>query len=322
VTKPNIFAHLQRRCMTSRSVERVFQGKPTIEGAGVKLMRAFGGSGLAEFFDPFLLLDDFGSRYPHEYLAGFPWHPHRGIETVTYLLKGEVHHEDSTGTKGVIRSGDLQWMTAGSGIFHAEMPKPTLKPGSSETLNTEVRGFQLWVNLPAKHKMTEPRYRNLERENAPRAVLDDGTKITLVAGELKRVPRLGHLVGPVKGLAVDATYLDVHMPPSSSLEFTVHDEYTAFAYLSEGVAQFSKEKVIVSPKSVVLFSREGATVNVVTEEESADFLLVSGRPLGEPIAWYGPIVMNTQAELEKALEELSTGEFIKTKATTYDYFAD
>jgi redox-sensitive bicupin YhaK (pirin superfamily) len=306
--------------MPSRYVERVIGSKPTVEGAGVKLMRAFGGPGLAELFDPFLLLDDFGSRYPHEYLAGFPWHPHRGIETVTYLLKGEVHHEDSTGTKGVIHSGDLQWMTAGSGIFHAEMPKPTLKPRTDGFPSTEVRGFQLWVNLPAEHKMVQPKYRNLERENAPNAVLEDGTEVTLIAGEFKHVPRLGHLVGPVKDLAVDVNYLDVRMPPASSLEFTVHDGYTAFAYLSEGSAQFSKDRVNAESKSVVLFSNEGTAVNAYTKDEPARFLLVSGRPLKEPIAWYGPIVMNTKAELAKALEELNTGEFIKAKATTYDYF--
>jgi redox-sensitive bicupin YhaK (pirin superfamily) len=307
--------------MEPRLVSRVLKSKATLEGAGVKLNRAFGGPGLAYLFDPFLLLDDFGSRYPHEYLQGFPWHPHRGIETVTYLIKGEVHHEDSTGTKGVIRTGDLQWMTAGSGIFHSEMPKPekTVRDGQ-EVVDPEVRGFQLWVNLPADQKMADPKYRNLEGPNVPEVELDDGTVVKIMAGEIKRVPRVGTVTGPINNLSVDIHYLDVHMVEESQLEYTVRDGYTAFAYVMEGEALFDPQSTeAVGPKTVVLYNYDGDTVRITTKESRARFLLVSGKPLNEPIAWYGPIVMNTNEQLMQALHELQTGEFVKKKATSYDY---
>lgn len=307
--------------MEVRLVAHVLKAKPTIEGAGVKLNRAFGGPDLAYLFDPFLLLDDFGSRYPHEYLQGFPWHPHRGIETVTYLLKGEVHHEDSTGTKGVIKAGDIQWMTAGSGIFHSEMPRPgKLRVGEKEVVDPEVRGFQLWVNLPANQKMTDPKYRNLEGGNIPEVVLDDGTKVKVVAGEIRRVPRVGAVKGPVSDLPTEAHYLDIEMVPNTQLEYTVKDGYTTFAYIFEGEAYFDpKASTPVGPRSVVLYHYQGDTVRIRTEDSKARFLLLSGRPLNEPIAWYGPIVMNTEEQLIQAFRELQRGEFIKKKATSYDY---
>lgn len=305
--------------MSSRRVLKVISSKPAIEGAGVKLRRAFGGPQMASLFDPFLLLDDFGSRYPHEYLAGFPWHPHRGIQTVTYLMKGEVHHEDSTGTKGVIRSGDMQWMSAGSGIFHAEMPKPLLKLNTKEIADPEVRGYQLWINLPSYHKMSDPAYKNLMNEAIPRINLDDGTEVRLIAGEVRNIPGLGNIKGPVVDAFSDIKYLDVTMPSFSNVDFGVKNGYTAFVYVLDGEAWFDKE-VKVDSKNVVLYDRYGERINVVTRESGARFLLISGRPLNEPIAWYGPIVMNTNEQLIKALEELRNGDFIKKKATSYDYF--
>lgn len=304
--------------MERRTVAEVLAAKPTLEGAGVRLMRAFGNPQLAPLFDPFLLLDDFGSHYPHEYLAGFPWHPHRGIETVTYLLKGEVHHEDSTGTKGVIRNGDLQWMSAGSGIFHAEMPKPAIREGRNEP-DPEMRGFQLWVNIPAAKKMDEPSYRNLQRGSLPDVELDDGTRVKLVAGKLKSVPGVGEIEGPIKNTNVDANYLDISMAPDSELSYSIRDGYTAFAYVIEGEAQFGREGRSASARNIVLFRREGDAVTVKTQSASARFLLISGRPLREAIAWYGPIVMNTREQLAQAFQELQTGEFVKTKATDYNY---
>ncbi len=307
--------------METRTVAEVLQSRPTIEGAGVKLMRAFGSPQLAPLFDPFLLLDDFGSSSPHEYTAGFPWHPHRGIETVTYLLKGEVQHEDSTGTKGTIRNGDLQWMSAGSGIYHSEMPRPPPREKENEEPDTEMRGFQLWVNIPASKKMDEPNYKNLLRQNIPVAELDDGTKVKVVAGELSDVPRLGKLTGPVQNLPVDAHYLDIEMPAMSEISYNVKDGYTAFAYVMDGEGVFDEHQgVRAGKRSVVLYRREGNKVKVKTESSSMRFLLVSGRPLREPVSWYGPVVMNTREQLATAFHELQTGEFIKHKATSYDYF--
>lgn len=307
--------------MEVRLVSRVFKSRPTVDGAGVRLNRAFGSPDLAYLFDPFLLLDDFGSRYPHEYLQGFPWHPHRGIETVTYLLKGEVHHEDSTGTKGVLRPGDLQWMTAGSGIFHSEMPRPhKTRVDNREILDPEVRGFQLWVNLPAQQKMTDPKYRNLEGSAVPEAELDDGSRVKVVAGEIRRVPRLGNVTGPVTDLPTEAHYLDIELVPNTQLEYTVKDGYTAFAYVFEGEAFFDPTaESPVGPRSVVLYSHRGDTVRIRTGESKARFLLISGKPINEPIAWYGPIVMNTEEQLVQAFHELQRGEFIKKKAVSYDY---
>ncbi len=306
--------------MEERTVAEVLKSRPTMEGAGVRLMRGFGSQQLAYIFDPFLLFDDFGSNYPHEYMAGFPWHPHRGIETVTYLLKGEVQHEDSTGTKGVIRNGDLQWMSAGSGIFHAEMPRPRPKTLPEDIEDPEMRGFQLWVNIPAGKKMNEPNYKNLLRESIPDVTMDDGTRVKLVAGELKNVPGLGSITGPVRDLPVDAHYLDISMQNHSELSYDVKDGYTSFAYVVEGEGVFDRHRgQAAGPKSVVLYHRGGNRLTIRTDESPVRFLLISGRPIMEPIAWNGPIVMNTGEQLAEAFHELQTGEFIKHRATSYDY---
>lgn len=309
--------------MNKRIAQFIIPSFETIEGAGVKLRRAFGNVDLAYITDPFLLLDDFGSRYPHEYLAGFPWHPHRGFETVTYLIKGEVHHEDSTGIKGVIRTGDLQWMTAGSGIFHSEMPKPAKKKvEDKEEEDPEVRGFQLWVNLPSSSKFVIPKYRNLQREAMPSVTLDNGAVVRLVSGKLERIPGYGSVEGPVKDLIVDIDYLDVSIPPNETFSYKVKNLYTVLAYVVEGnvIVQKLNNEVDVGEKKTILFNKEGNLVSIKAAEKGARILLLSGRPIEEPIAWYGPIVMNTYDEIEKAFEELRNNTFVKHKATEYDYF--
>ncbi len=307
-----------------RTVKLVFKSRETLEGAGVRLRRAFGDPTIAHLFDPFLLLDDFGSRYPHEYLAGFPWHPHRGFETVTYLLKGEVYHEDSTGNKGVIKTGDVQWMTAGSGIFHSEMPRPMKILRAGRTIeDPEMRGFQLWVNLPSSHKMTIPKYRNLASENIPEAELDDGTKVRIIAGEINRIPHQGKLVGLIRDIAVDTHYLDITMPPESEFTYRVKPGYTVFTYVIEGRGIFDiRSNKVAEQRHTVLYGREGDLIRVKTNLTSVRFLLIAGKPINEPIAWYGPIVMNTQDQLVKAFQELKQGTFVKHKATSYDYVKD
>ena len=295
------------------------KGKPTIDGAGVKLYRVFGGTELAQLLDPFLLLDHFGSRYPHEYLMGFPWHPHRGIETVTYLIKGEVHHADSTGTRGILKNGDVQWMTAGSGIFHEEMPKSgKIKQGNSEIEDPEVNGLQLWVNLPKDYKMIQPKYRNIDHRNIPIVTLDDGTIVKLIAGGSIKAPGYGIVEGPVNDLTVPVVYLDVYMRECSEFIYRVRDGYTTFAYVMEGSAIFDQANNTVNDKELVVYSREGAEVHVRTNDKPVRFLLLSGKPIGDPIAWYGPIVMNTWDEILKAFEELKRGTFVKHQPTVRD----
>jgi quercetin 2,3-dioxygenase len=278
---------------TPRDVIEIRSGQPTIEGAGVRLSRVFGRAD--ERLDPFLLLDAFGSDDPADYVAGFPWHPHRGIETVTYMLDGQVEHQDSIGNSGVIGPGDVQWMTAGGGILHQEMP-----------LRSErLRGFQLWVNLSAANKMTPPRYRGLTAAEIPTVDLGDGIGAKLIAGRLRGV------AGPVADLSVDATYLDVAMPEGRRLETPIVPEHNAFAYVFEGAARFggSAAREIAAGQLAVLGPGDGVTV--VTGPSSVRFLLVSGQPLREPVAWGGPIVMNTQEELRKAFEELRAGTFVR-----------
>jgi len=281
---------------SARGIKKILKSAPTIEGAGVHLKRAFGYH-QAPQLDPFLLLDDFHSSHPGDYLSGFPWHPHRGIETITYVLQGRVEHGDSLGNKGVISFGDVQWMTAGSGIIHQEMPK-----GREDGL---MWGFQLWANLPASHKMMEPRYRDIKREQIPEIRLDTGVKIKLICGNINNVR------GPVQDIVIDPEYLDVTMP--SKTEFTHHVQagYTVFAYVIKGEAYFdlNKERAI-GAESLVIFE-DGDEVKISTEEEGARFLLISGRPLREPVAWRGPIVMNTQEELKIAFEEYERGTFLK-----------
>ena len=297
--------------MSVRPVKSVRSSTPTLEGAGVKLRRAFG-FGNTEEFDPFLLLDDFRNDNPADYRAGFPWHPHRGIETITYVLAGTVAHGDSLGNKGELGYGDVQWMTEGSGILHQEMPQGDPRG--------RMHGFQLWANLPSSLKMTKPRYQDIAAADIPEAVDDDGTTARIICGEFwgKR--------GPVEGVAADPRYLDISVPAGQRRRIPVDRAHHAFAYVFSGSGSFRDasapqgvrnelEGVVpeaVENRSLVLFDR-GDEVTVQAGDEGIRFLLVSGRPLEEPVAWQGPIVMNTQAELRKAWSELSDGTFIKSR---------
>jgi quercetin 2,3-dioxygenase len=300
--------------MSIRPVKSIIQARPTVEGAGVKLRRAFGFGETADY-DPFLLFDDFRNERPEDYQAGFPWHSHRGIETITYVLAGSVDHADSLGNKGRLGTGDVQWMTAGSGILHQEMPEGD-KRG-------RMHGFQLWANLPRSLKVTKPRYQDIGSADIPAVVDDDGTEVRVVCGEFwgKR--------GPVEGVAADPIYLDVSVPPGKRKTLPVEIGRHAFAYVFEGSGSFRSaskpfgvltekevdgEETIVRERtgnrSLVLFDN-GDEVTVQAGDEGIRFLLVSGKPIEEPIAWYGPIVMNTQAELQQAVSELRAGTFIK-----------
>jgi hypothetical protein len=304
--------------MSIRPVKRIIESKPTMEGAGVKLRRAFGFGETAEF-DPFLLLDDFRNDRPADYQAGFPWHPHRGIETITYVLAGTVDHKDSLGNNGALGAGDVQWMTAGSGILHQEMPKGDTRG--------RMHGFQLWANLPASLKMTAPRYQDIKAGEVPEVTDDDGTRVRVVCGDFwgKR--------GPVDGTAAEPRYLDISVPAGRRKSFPVEVGRHAFAYVFEGSGTFSSasqpfgvltekenadgaETLIreqTGNRSLVLFD-SGDEVTVQVGEEGIRFLLVSGKPLEEPVAWYGPIVMNTQQQLRQAFEELEQGTFLKKQS--------
>ena len=300
--------------MSIRPVKRIVQSQPTIEGAGVRLRRAFGFGATAEF-DPFLLLDDFRNERPEDYRAGFPWHPHRGIETITYVLAGTVEHGDSLGNRGLLGAGDVQWMTAGSGILHQEMPQ-----GDAEG---RMHGFQLWANLPSSLKMTAPRYQDIKAAQIPEIVDDDATRVRVICGDFwgKR--------GPVEGVAADPRYLDVWVPAGKRKTLPVELERHAFAYVFEGSGNFRAasqplgvltektaggSEIVVREqtgnRSLVLFD-SGDEVTVQAGEEGIRFLLVSGKPIEEPVAWHGPIVMNTQAELQQAFSELRSGTFIR-----------
>jgi quercetin 2,3-dioxygenase len=300
----------------TRSIQSVIQARPTLEGAGVRLRRAFGFHEVPQF-DPFLLLDEFRSADPADYLPGFPWHPHRGIETITYMLEGEVEHGDSMGNRGSIRAGDVQWMTAGSGVIHQEMPK-----GDGQG---RLWGLQLWSNLPAAHKMMNPRYREVRSGDIPRITLDNGAVVRIVCGEVAGVD------GPVTDILTDPEYLDVTLPASSHLARPIQRGHTAFAYVLEGKAFFSEERdpyawtvestkyfdtngsALIGAAAVVLFA-DGDQILVTSEDSPVRFLLVSGAPLKEPIAWEGPIVMNTQEELRQAFAEYREGTFVKVGA--------
>ena len=313
--------------MSLRPVRRIVESRPTLEGAGVRLRRAFG-FGATHDFDPFLLLDDFRNENPEDYLAGFPWHPHRGIETITYVLAGTVNHGDSLGNSGSLGAGDVQWMTAGSGILHQEMPK-----GDPDG---RMHGFQLWANLPASLKMTAPRYQDITAEAIPEVTDDDGTKVRVICGEFwgRR--------GPVEGVAADPRYLDMWVPAGRRRTLPVEAARHAFAYVFDGAGSFRDASAPLAPlteqvgrpaspapdrrgaierppapvrdetgnRSLVLFGG-GDEITVQAGERGIRFLLVSGRPIEEPVAWYGPIVMNTPEELRRAYAELEAGTFIK-----------
>jgi redox-sensitive bicupin YhaK (pirin superfamily) len=275
-----------------RKVDKILERRPTLEGAGVKLKRVLGNDKNSTL-DPFLLLDHFGSDNPKDYIKGFPWHPHRGMETVTYMWTGEVEHGDSIGNKGVIKSGDVQWMTAGSGIIHQEMP---------QKYDGLMQGFQLWVNLPAKKKMIDPKYRGIERERIP-LFQKNGVKIKVIAG------RIDGTEGPVRDLAIAVEYFDVELAPGKVFEHTAPKNCTAFAYVVYGSIEVL-DKTIMQGQCPVF--GKGDLVKIASKLGSR-FLFASGEPLKEPVAWRGPIVMNTQEELDKAFEELDMGTFIKTK---------
>ncbi len=280
-----------------RKIRQTLKSQPTIEGAGVHLKRVFGNSQVP-LFDPFLLLDDFHSDQPDDYIAGFPWHPHRGIETITYMLHGEVQHQASLGNKGVIGEGDVQWMTAGSGIIHQEMPQ-ALKP--------LLWGFQLWANLPATQKMMDPRYQELKQDQIPWVEPDDKVRIKIISGEV------GGVKGPVQDIVIDPDFLDFTIGPERVYEHSVKEGHTVFCYVIQGKGTFEEEKnLMIGNETVVLFE-DGDRIQVSTGKDPVRFLLISGRPIGEPVAWRGPIVMNTQEELEEALEEYRKGTFIKNR---------
>jgi redox-sensitive bicupin YhaK (pirin superfamily) len=301
--------------MSIRPVKRIAQSTPTMEGAGVKLHRAFG-FGTTSEFDPFLLFDDFRNDRPADYMAGFPWHPHRGIETITYVLAGDVEHRDSLGNTGKLGAGDVQWMTAGSGIMHQEMPQGDARG--------RMHGFQLWANLPSSLKMTKPRYQDVPAAVIPEVTDDDGTRVRIITGDFWGKK------GPVEGVAADPRYLDVFVPPGKRKTLPVEVGRHAFAYVFEGSGTFSgasqpfgvltekengdgSETLVrerTGNRSLVVFD-SGDEVTVQAGDEGIRFLLVSGKPIEEPVAWYGPIVMNTQSELQQAVSELRNGTFIK-----------
>lgn len=282
--------------MAVRKIKKLMMAVPTMEGAGVHLKRVFGFHEAPEL-DPFLLLDDFHSDDPDKYLAGFPWHPHRGIETITYLIEGEVEHGDSMGNKGVIREGDVQWMTAGSGIVHQEMPKGRV--------DRRLWGFQLWANLPASGKMMHPRYREVTSDSIPEVSPADGVRIKIICGDI------GGIKGPVQDIVTDPAYLDVSIDPGVTWQHNVEPGYTVLAYVIEGEGCFDSERgSMTDPETLVLYG-DGDTIAITTETAGVRFLLISGRPIGEPVAWRGPIVMNTEDELRVAFAEYRDGTFLK-----------
>ncbi len=279
----------------ARKVQRHTKSQPTTEGAGVYLHRALGFNEVP-FFDPFLLLDDFRADDPDRYMAGFPWHPHRGIETITYVLEGEVEHSDSLGNQGVIGSGDVQWMTAGSGIIHQEMPQGDIEG--------RMYGFQLWANLPEADKMMAPRYREVKAAQIPEVVMADGTKIKIICG------RLGETVGPIQDIVTAPEYLDVTIPAGGAFEHQIPRGHTVFAYVIGGSGRFGATETPAQNRDLLLFD-DGDRLTVSTDGDEVRFLLISGLPLAEPVAWRGPIVMNTREELETAFREYREGTFVK-----------
>ena len=302
-----------------RHIKKVWKHIPTLEGAGVRLQRAFGFHEAPQL-DPFLLLDCFDSDNRDDYVKGFPWHPHRGMETITYVLDGDVEHQDSLGNRGIIRPGDVQWMTAGSGIIHQEMPQGNAKG--------RMWGFQLWANLPKAHKMMDPRYREVTQRQIPTVKTGEGATVRIICG------RVGEVQGPVREIVTDPEYLDVSLPAGKTFTHSVKPGYTVLAYIVEGEAHgdpgrnpFDREAIgenyfdmtpscVCREGTIVLYEPAGNTVLVTTEKRPVRFLLISGKPLKEPVAWYGPIVMNTKEELKTAFAEFEAGTFIKSTQGT------
>jgi quercetin 2,3-dioxygenase len=298
----------------TRKIRQTIRSKPTMEGAGVHLHRAFGNARDARLFDPFLLLDDFRGDKPQDYAPGFPWHPHRGIETITYVLAGSVQHGDSLDNTGEIRPGDVQWMTAGSGIRHQEMPK-----GDPQG---HMYGFQLWANLPKANKMMAPRYQEITSADIPTVTLDGGVQVRVICGEV------GSIRGPAENIVIKPQLLDVTVPANTHFSFLTPQGHTVFAYIFDGKGIFCEEtdpfafqregsnyfdmghERWLGNRTLVLYE-DGDQIQVTTQDEPVRFLLVSGRPLHEPIAWYGPIVMNSEEELQQAFADLENGTFIK-----------
>ena len=281
-----------------REVKVTLKSRSIMEGAGVKLKRAFGYADSS--LDPFLLLDDFHSDNPNDYMAGFPWHPHRGIETITYMLHGNIEHGDSMGNNGIIGAGDVQWMTAGSGIIHQEMPKKNEN-------DPVLAGFQLWANLPASHKMMDPRYRDITKEQIPEVIVNESARVKIICGEINGVK------GPVQDVVTDPEYLDVSIEPNSEFKHAIDNTHNVFAYVIEGEAIFDPFKdTLVNAENLVIY-RDGDEIVVKTKEIPVRFLLISGKPIGEPVAWRGPIVMNTEEELRIAFNEYNKNTFIKHK---------
>lgn len=284
-----------------RSIKRHSRSHPTIEGAGVRLHRAFGYHDLPAF-DPFLMFDDFRGDKPEDYLAGFPWHPHRGIETVTYMLEGTVEHGDSMGHAGSVDAGGIQWMTAGSGIIHQEMPKP---------VNGRMGGFQLWVNLPRAYKMMEPRYQEISADAIPTVTMTGGVGITVISGTI------GGITGPVRDIIAEPEYLDVTMQPGAQFTHPVPSGFTAAVYVFEGGGVFdSNGKQELMNRDIALYGTDGDCISVSAGDTGVRFLFFSGKPLHEPIAWGGPIVMNTEEELEQAFQDYRNGTFIRSRRDT------
>jgi redox-sensitive bicupin YhaK (pirin superfamily) len=278
-----------------RAIKTILKAKPTMEGAGVRLKRVFGYHE-TDLMDPFLLLDHFGSDNPDDYLKGFPWHPHRGIETITYMIEGQVKHEDSLGNAGTIESGDVQWMTAGSGIIHQEMPHRT---------DGMMMGFQLWANLPSSSKMMHPRYQDVKESEIPEVETETGAMVRIICGKLDGT------CGPVTEIVTNPAYMDVTVPVGKEFTHSVSKDHTVFAYVFEGEGYFdeNKEKLIESEHLVLL--EDGNQIVAKAGDKQLRFLLVSGIPIGEPVAWYGPIVMNNREELDEAFREYREGTFIK-----------
>ncbi|MEE8238965.1 MAG: pirin family protein [Nitrososphaerales archaeon] len=301
MSKAKAFILRERRFIeVDRRVNKILESRPTLEGAGVRLKRAFGHPEVPQL-DPFLLLDDFRSNNPSDYLAGFPWHPHRGIETVTYIIEGVVEHGDSMGNTGKIHSGDIQWMTAGSGIIHQEMPKQ---------IDGTMQGFQLWVNLPSAKKMIQPRYRDVTERMIPEVKVSKGVRVKVIAGTLDG------LEGPTKDLIVDSEYLDVKMDPRTEFVHSTKKGYKVFAYIFEGKGFFTPGKE-TGMQNVILFE-DGEKVKIRSGEEGMRFLLISGKPIGEPVSWHGPIVMNRQSELIQAYQEMEEGTFLRARKNVDD----
>jgi redox-sensitive bicupin YhaK (pirin superfamily) len=299
----------------TRKIHKTIKSKPTVEGAGVHLHRAFG-FGDTRTFDPFLLLDDFRNDHPGQYAPGFPWHPHRGIETITYVLRGQVEHGDSMGNRGAITAGDIQWMSAGNGIIHQEMPEGDLEG--------RMYGFQLWANLPRTHKMMDPRYQEVKSERIPEVSLEGGVRVRVICGEVAGVR------GPVENIVIDPQYLDITVPAKTRFTFPTPPGHTVFAYVFDGKATFCEEEDPFAYEreganyfdiehdrwqgdGMLVVFEDGEQIVAATEDYPVRFLLISGRPIREPVAWYGPIVMNTESELRQAFEDLEKGTFIKKK---------